>query len=51
MMGLTKKQTQMMAFIQARMPRPWRAPNYCEITAYQHIAVRGAYQQARALQG
>jgi hypothetical protein len=30
MMELTKKQAQVLTFIQARMPRPRQAPSYCE---------------------
>jgi hypothetical protein len=49
MMGLTKKQAQVLAFIQARMPRVWRAPSYREIAAYWSIAVQPNYQHARRL--
>jgi SOS-response transcriptional repressor LexA len=50
MRGFTKKLTQVLAFIQARMPRVWRAPSYREIAAYQGVAVQPNYQQARRLE-
>jgi hypothetical protein len=46
MMGLTKKQAQVLAFIQAQMPRAWRAPSYREIATYQGLAVQPNYQHA-----
>ncbi|HEX9867902.1 MAG TPA: hypothetical protein VGC99_04795 [Candidatus Tectomicrobia bacterium] len=49
MMGLTKNQAQVLAFIQARMPRAWRAPSYREIAAYWGVAVQPNYQHARRL--
>ena len=50
MMGLTKKQVQVLAFIQARMPRVWRAPSYPEIAVYQGVAIQPNYQHARRLE-
>jgi hypothetical protein len=50
MMGLTKKQAQVVAFNQARMPRTGRAPSDCEIMAQQGVAVRATYQHARVLE-
>lgn len=44
------RQAQALAFIQARLPRPGRAPSYGEMAAYQGVAVRAAYQHARALE-
>jgi SOS-response transcriptional repressor LexA len=50
MMELTKKQAQVLAFIQARMPRVWRAPSYREIAACRGVAVQSNYQHARRLE-
>jgi repressor LexA len=47
---LTKKQAPVLAFIQARMPRAWRAPSYREIAAYQGLAVQPNSQHARRLE-
>jgi SOS-response transcriptional repressor LexA len=50
MMGLTKQQAQVLAFIQARMPCIWRAPSYRQLTAYRGVAVQSNYQHARRLE-
>jgi repressor LexA len=50
MRGLTKKQAQVLAFIQARRQRTGRAPSYREIAAYLGVTVRAAYQHVRALE-
>ena len=50
MMELTNKQEQVLAFTPARNPCRGRAPSYCEIADYQGVAVRAAYQHARALE-
>ena len=50
MQGLTRKQAQVLAFIQARMQRTGQAPSYREIAAHLGVTVRAAYQHVRALE-
>jgi repressor LexA len=50
MRGLTQKQVQVLAFIQAWMQRSGRAPSYREIAAQLGVTVRAAYQHVRALE-
>jgi repressor LexA len=50
MRGLTQKQEQVLAFIQAWMQRTGRAPSYREIAAQLGVTVRAAYQHVRALE-
>jgi repressor LexA len=50
MRGLSEKQAQVLAFIQARMPQASRAPSDGEIIAHHGVTVRAAYQHVRALQ-
>jgi repressor LexA len=50
MRGLSEKQAQVLAFIQARMPLTGRAPSDGEIIAHHGVTVRAAYQHVRALQ-
>jgi len=50
MQGLTRKQAQVLAFIQARMQRTRQAPSYREIAAHLGVTVRAAYQHVQALE-
>jgi hypothetical protein len=49
MRGLSEKQAQVLAFIQARMPQTGRALSDGEIIAHHGVTVRAAYQHGRAL--
>jgi repressor LexA len=48
--GLTSKQIQVLAFVQAWMQRTGRAPSYREIAAHLGVTVRAAYQHVQALE-
>jgi repressor LexA len=50
MQGLTGKQTQVLALLQAWMQRTGRAPSYREIAAHLGVTVRAAYQHVQALE-
>lgn len=50
MQGLTRKQAQVLAFIQARMQRTGQAPSYREMAAHLGVTVRAAYQHVQALE-
>ena len=49
MRGLTAKQAQVLAFLQARIQRTEQVPSYREIAAHLGVTVRAAYQHVQAL--
>lgn len=50
MRGLTRRQQQVVVFIQRRFRRNGRSPTYREIAAYLHVDVKSANQHVQALE-